>query len=305
MPGGAVLAGVREGKATRRQLEAQGEFDKTRKVLRLEGGQQLGIPVLLEPGSVTSSGLAVVSVDLPESASARCVTPGAKLLKEVSTVAEIFGCYHDACAGTCSHVRHVTCLLLAPLKVPRAVSCPGCSPRQNPQATEYVRLHNLPQAVLSEVPRRWEIHGDLALLPAEAFSSADWLADPLQLWTAVASALGCGRLGRKARVDPGPRRESRVTILHGDNGRVRHVDNGIVYQYDVTKCVGQPPGGCDAVTDPLGHAVWPRPVYSLAMKGAPLVGHADTNASNQSSFAGPPRLLTPWLAPVRTPYIYT
>jgi len=79
----------------------------------------------------------------------------------------------------------------------------------------------------------------LVLLPSDAFTSQAWLcADEGDLlWRRVAAVLDCRRVGRKARIDPGPRRESRVTLLLGEDGWVEHVDNGVKYRYDVTKCV--------------------------------------------------------------------
>jgi hypothetical protein len=77
-------------------------------------------------------------------------------------------------------------------------------------------------ALLKDVPRRWERHGCLALLPKGSFTAPGWDAvrGP-ELWSAVAEALGVTKLARKADVDPGPRRESRVELLLGADGWVR------------------------------------------------------------------------------------
>jgi tRNA G37 N-methylase Trm5 len=92
--------------------------------------------------------------------------------------------------------------------------------------------------LLADLPRRWERHGDLILLSKTAFASDQWRehVTPL-LWTAVANALRATKIARKADVDPGLRRESRVVLLHGDDGWVRHVDNGVIYTYDATRCM--------------------------------------------------------------------
>lgn len=49
--------------------------------------------------------------------------------------------------------------------------------------------------------------------------------------------LGASKLARKADIDPGLKRESRVQLLLGESGKVQHKDNGVVYSYDVTKCM--------------------------------------------------------------------
>eukprot|EP00040_Diaphanoeca_grandis_P028073 m.161211 g.161211 ORF g.161211 m.161211 type:complete len:456 (+) comp31219_c0_seq2:252-1619(+) len=91
--------------------------------------------------------------------------------------------------------------------------------------------------LVREVPTKWELHGDLVLLPDTAFISTEWHAHAEQLWICVKKALRVTRIARKAVIDPGPKRESRVEIIVGDNGWVTHIDNGIKYTYDVSKCM--------------------------------------------------------------------
>ena len=77
--------------------------------------------------------------------------------------------------------------------------------------------------MLDDLPRRWERHGCLALLPKGSFTSPGWdVVRGPALWSAVAEALGATKLARKADVDPGPRRESRVELLLGEDGWVRN-----------------------------------------------------------------------------------
>ncbi|NWZ19582.1 TYW2 protein, partial [Asarcornis scutulata] len=116
-----------------------------------------------------------------------------------------------------------------------------------------------------DVPRSWQRHGDLVLLSEDSFSAALWtklgkgskacsrgcgselpglsqhgcVAGPA-LWETVASALGAQRLARRGRVLPGGMRSPSVTLLLGQDGWVEHVDNGIRYTFDVTKCMFSP-----------------------------------------------------------------
>ncbi|KFW86653.1 tRNA wybutosine-synthesizing protein 2, partial [Manacus vitellinus] len=60
------------------------------------------------------------------------------------------------------------------------------------------------------------------------------------LWETVASALGARRIARRGRVLPDGMRTPSVTLLLGQDGWVEHVDNGIRYTFDVTKCMFSP-----------------------------------------------------------------
>lgn len=67
--------------------------------------------------------------------------------------------------------------------------------------------------LLAEVPHRWEMHGDLVLLPPTAFVSDEWNSVP-ELWPTVARALGAQRVARKAPVnskDPATRYKAQLT----------------------------------------------------------------------------------------------
>ena len=56
-----------------------------------------------------------------------------------------------------------------------------------------------------------------------------------------AQTLQCERLCRQARVDAGEKRRSRATMLLGDPAvPAVHVDNGVSYTFDVTRCMFSP-----------------------------------------------------------------
>ncbi|NXP49240.1 TYW2 protein, partial [Heliornis fulica] len=91
-----------------------------------------------------------------------------------------------------------------------------------------------------DVPRSWQRHGDLVLLSEDSFRSVPWDKLGPELWETVASALGARRLARQGRVLPDGMRSPSVTLLLGQDGWVEHVDNGIRYTFDVTKCMFSP-----------------------------------------------------------------
>ncbi|NWH61289.1 TYW2 protein, partial [Geococcyx californianus] len=91
-----------------------------------------------------------------------------------------------------------------------------------------------------DVPHAWQRHGDLVLLSEDSFRAAPWEKLGLVLWETVASALGARRLARRGRVLPDGMRSPSVTLLLGQDGWVEHVDNGIRYTFDVTKCMFSP-----------------------------------------------------------------
>lgn len=95
------------------------------------------------------------------------------------------------------------------------------------------------------VPVSWESHGDLIVLPSASFSSDLWKSyfDSLSdsqlssFWTMIASVLKCKRLALDNVISRDGFRSSQTTLLLGENGWVDHVDNGIHYVFDITKCM--------------------------------------------------------------------
>ncbi|NWS25463.1 TYW2 protein, partial [Polioptila caerulea] len=91
-----------------------------------------------------------------------------------------------------------------------------------------------------DVPHSWQRHGDLVLLGEDSFRAAPWARLGSALWDTVAAALGARRVARRGRVMPDGMRTPSVTLLLGQHGWVEHVDNGIRYTFDVTKCMFSP-----------------------------------------------------------------
>ena len=127
--------------------------------------------------------------------------------------------------------------------------CPSLSSALNPhqQLPRSIRDFcqsrglSMPPSLLSALPQRWEQLDDLLLLPADAFTSPAWTAwlsslSPSLLssfYAAVAAAFRCRRLGRQQPVQAGLKRRSAVQLLLGDDGRVEHRENGVVFAFDV------------------------------------------------------------------------
>ncbi|XP_008273943.1 tRNA wybutosine-synthesizing protein 2 homolog isoform X2 [Stegastes partitus] len=88
-----------------------------------------------------------------------------------------------------------------------------------------------------ELPRSFQRHGDLVLLGDNSFALPVWKKMEHQLWTAVARGLGAKRLAKMSRISRDGFRSPEVTMLLGEHSWVKHVDNGISYEFDVTRCM--------------------------------------------------------------------
>ena len=103
----------------------------------------------------------------------------------------------------------------------------------------------LSSSLLSSLPQRWEHLGDLVLLPPDAFTSPAWAAALSSLstselsffYSAIASSLRCRRLARQQPIQAGLKRQSAVQLLFGDDGRVEHRENGVLFAFDVRLCM--------------------------------------------------------------------
>ncbi|KAM9600822.1 tRNA wybutosine-synthesizing protein 2 homolog isoform 4-T9 [Morphnus guianensis] len=144
---------------------------------------------------------------------------------------------------------------LSQLRLPQEIPC-GLVQIQDPVPSRAARRQTPAQKLQDElrrllgkswsselerdVPRAWQRHGDLVLLSEDCFRAAPWEKLGPALWETVASALGARRLARRGWVLPDGMRSPNVTLLLGQDGWVEHVDNGIRYTFDVTKCMFSP-----------------------------------------------------------------
>ncbi|XP_034454056.1 tRNA wybutosine-synthesizing protein 2 homolog [Hippoglossus hippoglossus] len=89
----------------------------------------------------------------------------------------------------------------------------------------------------ADLPRSFQRHGDLVLMGDGCFSLPLWKKMDGQLWSAVAEGLGAKRLAKMSQISRDGFRSPVVTMLLGEHSWVKHVDNGIRYEFDVTKCM--------------------------------------------------------------------
>ncbi|XP_022235441.1 tRNA wybutosine-synthesizing protein 2 homolog isoform X2 [Limulus polyphemus] len=92
-------------------------------------------------------------------------------------------------------------------------------------------------SLLASIPKHWERHDDMVLLPSSCFTEPVWQTCVPEVWNVVAETLRCRRLAKKNRIQKNDFRTPNVELLKGENGWVVHKDNGIKYTYDVRKCM--------------------------------------------------------------------
>ncbi|KAL9455707.1 hypothetical protein AB3S75_005015 [Citrus x aurantiifolia] len=100
-----------------------------------------------------------------------------------------------------------------------------------------IEQKGLSARLLEQLPSRWERLGDIVVLPVTSFKDPVWDSIGGELWPAVAKILNTSRLAHQGRVAPAGTRDSALEILVGDNGWVKHCENGILYSFDATKCM--------------------------------------------------------------------
>ncbi|KAL3985522.1 Met-10+ like-family protein [Acanthocheilonema viteae] len=86
-----------------------------------------------------------------------------------------------------------------------------------------------------DLPKRWEKHGNMIILPHNCFKHPNWRLMGPKLWEMVTKLLNTSRLGKK-RIIGDEFHESHVDLLYGKDGWVEHIDGDIRFLYDVTKC---------------------------------------------------------------------
>ncbi|TRY77827.1 hypothetical protein TCAL_07833 [Tigriopus californicus] len=87
----------------------------------------------------------------------------------------------------------------------------------------------------SEIPHSWERHGDLILFPDKSFKNDFWNKE--YIWEAICDLFKAKRLARRAEILNNDFRSPQVTLLFGQDPWVNHIDNGITYSWDITKCM--------------------------------------------------------------------
>ena len=92
------------------------------------------------------------------------------------------------------------------------------------------------------LPTKWELFGDLALVPSDALNSEEWHIirsenDTLyqEVWREIATSLRVSRIARQSEIANDKLRSSQVKMIIGDSGEVEFTDNGVKFWLDVTK----------------------------------------------------------------------
>ncbi|XP_061582334.1 tRNA wybutosine-synthesizing protein 2 homolog [Cololabis saira] len=96
---------------------------------------------------------------------------------------------------------------------------------------------SLVEELRRDLPRSFQRHGDLVLLGDNCFTLPLWKKMDGHLWGSVARGLGAKRLAKMSRISRDGFRSPAVKMLLGQHSWVIHVDNGISYEFDVTKCM--------------------------------------------------------------------
>ena len=140
-----------------------------------------------------------------------------------------------------------TPLLLHWTASPSLLPPPSPSQRLQQSLRTFLQQLHLPassvSSLLSSVPHKWEQFGDLVVLSSDAFTSPAWSSilsalSPATLshfHSLLLSSFRCQRLARQQPVTAGLKRSSAVQLLVGQHGWVEHRENGVLYQFDVTR----------------------------------------------------------------------
>ncbi|XP_072126675.1 tRNA wybutosine-synthesizing protein 2 homolog isoform X1 [Mobula birostris] len=115
----------------------------------------------------------------------------------------------------------------------------SCHQRLQEELDALLKQHGVlwSEELLRDLPQAWKRHGDMIVLSENAFQTELWKTLEPELWQVVANALGVRRIAKTGRISADGFRTPKVTLLLGDNAWVHHVDNGIRYTFDITKCM--------------------------------------------------------------------
>ena len=94
----------------------------------------------------------------------------------------------------------------------------------------------------SYLPKKWELLGDLALVPSDVLNTEEWHIIRSknetmyqEIWQEIANSLRVSRIARQSEIAKDKLRSSQVKMIIGDSGEVEFTDNGVKFWLDVTK----------------------------------------------------------------------
>ena len=100
----------------------------------------------------------------------------------------------------------------------------------------------LTQEMARCLPTKWELLGDIALVPSDTLKSEEWRIirsenETLhrEVWREIATSLRVSRIARQSEITNDKLRSSQVKMIVGDSGEVELTDNGVKFWLDVTK----------------------------------------------------------------------
>ncbi|XP_069685094.1 tRNA wybutosine-synthesizing protein 2 homolog isoform X1 [Periplaneta americana] len=97
----------------------------------------------------------------------------------------------------------------------------------------------------TEIPVSWEKYNDLILINSDKyFKSSAWYEAGPDLWIRMCNILNVDRIALKSNISPDGFRTPKVNLIWGKSSIVQCTDNGIRYNWDVTKnmfCAGNAP----------------------------------------------------------------
>jgi len=133
-------------------------------------------------------------------------------------------------------------ILALEINTPRLIPAQLMSSKISSWLKSLIHKHDR-EILLNDIPQKWEILGDLALIPSSAFTQKEWLelfshceeTEKLELWKAICDSLNVNRLGRQQPISDNMMRTSQVELLLGENGWVELLDHGVHFGFDATK----------------------------------------------------------------------
>ncbi len=96
---------------------------------------------------------------------------------------------------------------------------------------------SLDDKYMKEIPKSWHIYGDMLVLPKDSMQGKIWNAMGPIIWEVFCKIFNVSRVARHSVISDNQFRSSKAELLYGDNGLIRRKDNGIVYEYDIAKCM--------------------------------------------------------------------
>ena len=82
--------------------------------------------------------------------------------------------------------------------------------------------------IISNPPKKWERLGNMVIFP-EKTNTSNW---PM---AEVADILDAEKLALQSTIDPGIERKSKLTLIHGNDGWIKHKETHVNYIFDATK----------------------------------------------------------------------